>query len=50
VLNVSNVSSHPGKTLVGCSYSLDLAEDPAEESPEAPAESTPASAVDAAPR
>ena len=28
VLNVSNVSSHPGKTLVGCSYSLDLAEDP----------------------
>ena len=50
VLNVSNVSSHPGKTLVGCSYSLDLAEDPAEESPEAPVESTPASAVDAAPR
>lgn len=29
VLNVSNVASHPGKTLVGCSYSLDLAEDPA---------------------
>lgn len=28
VLNVSNVSSHPGKTLVGCSYSLDRAEDP----------------------
>ena len=28
VLNVSNVASHPGKTLVGCSYSLDLAEDP----------------------
>ena len=28
VLNVSNVSSHPGKTLVGCSYSLDLAEEP----------------------
>lgn len=28
VLNVSNVSSHPGKTLAGCSYSLDLAEDP----------------------
>ena len=27
VLNVSNVSSHPGKTLVGCSYSLDLPED-----------------------
>jgi hypothetical protein len=28
VLNVSNVASHPGKTLVGCTYSLDLAEDP----------------------
>jgi hypothetical protein len=28
VLNVSNVASHPGKTLVGCSYSLDRAEDP----------------------
>lgn len=28
VLAVSNVDSHPGKTLVGCSYSLDLAEDP----------------------
>lgn len=28
VLNVSNVSSHPGKTLAGCSYSLDLAEEP----------------------
>ena len=27
VLNVSNVSSHPGKTLAGCSYSLDLPED-----------------------
>nr|WP_298155172.1 hypothetical protein [uncultured Pseudoxanthomonas sp.] len=27
ILNVSNVSSHPGKTLVGCSYSLDLPED-----------------------
>ena len=27
VLNVSNVSSHPGKTLVGCSYSQDLPED-----------------------
>ena len=30
VLNVSNVSSHPGKTLAGCSYSLDLAGDDAE--------------------
>lgn len=33
VLNVSNVSSHPGKTLAGCSYSLDLAEDAAEDDP-----------------
>ena len=23
VINVSNVDSHPGKTLAGCSYSLD---------------------------
>lgn len=44
VLNVSNVASHPGKTLVGCSYSLDLAEDPEE------AASTPPGAdVDATP-
>ncbi|MEO6517497.1 MAG: hypothetical protein ABIO17_00690 [Pseudoxanthomonas sp.] len=35
VLNVSNVASHPGKTLVGCSYSLDLAEDPPEQDPPA---------------
>lgn len=28
ILNVSNVASHPGKTLVGCSYNLDT-EDPA---------------------
>ncbi len=28
VLAVSNVDSHPGKTLVGCSYSLDLQEEP----------------------
>jgi hypothetical protein len=27
VLNVSNVDSHPGKTLVGCSYSLDQDEE-----------------------
>ena len=34
VLNVSNVTSHPGKTLVGCTYSID----PLEEAPaEAPA-------------
>lgn len=31
VLNVSNVTSHPGKTLVGCTYSIDpLEEEPAE--------------------
>lgn len=34
VLNVSNVASHPGKTLVGCTYSID----PLEE--EAPASGT----------
>lgn len=45
VLNVSNVASHPGKTLVGCSYSLDVAEDP-----EAVPEAAPAPNVDAAPR
>lgn len=33
VLNVSNVASHPGKTLVGCAYSLDLLEDPEEPAP-----------------
>ncbi len=31
VLNVSNVASHPGKTLVGCTYSLDRAEEPTSE-------------------
>ena len=45
VLNVSNVASHPGKTLVGCSYSLDLAEDPEEATDAAPKPD-----VDAAPR
>lgn len=35
VLNVSNVASHPGKTLVGCSYSLDLPEEPEEAAPDA---------------
>jgi hypothetical protein len=43
VLAVSNVSSHPGKTLVGCSYSLDRAEDPGEITTPAPP------TVDAAP-
>jgi hypothetical protein len=45
VLNVSNVASHPGKTLVGCSYSLDMAEDPEEATDDAPQPS-----VDAVPR
>jgi len=36
VLNVSNVDSHPGKTLVGCSYSLDLEEEEAPPEPAAP--------------
>jgi hypothetical protein len=44
VLNVSNVSSHPGKTLAGCSYSLDVPEEDEEEdaADQAP---TPAQAV-----
>ncbi|WP_368561863.1 hypothetical protein [Pseudoxanthomonas sp. UTMC 1351] len=33
VLSVSNVTSHPGKTLAGCTYSID----PLEEDPEEPA-------------
>ncbi|MET0718636.1 MAG: hypothetical protein ABWY48_08315 [Pseudoxanthomonas sp.] len=45
VLNVSNVGSHPGKTLVGCSYSLDVAEDPQEG-----ADGATGADVDAAPR
>lgn len=35
ILSVSNVQSHPGKTLAGCTYSLDL---PAEDDVPAPAE------------
>ena len=45
VLNVSNVASHPGKTLVGCSYSLDTVKD-AEEATGA----APQPGADAAPR
>ncbi|AKC87455.1 hypothetical protein [Pseudoxanthomonas suwonensis] len=33
VINVSNVDSHPGKTLAGCSYSLDPPEPEEEEAP-----------------
>lgn len=39
VLNVSNVSSHPGRTLVGCSYIMDTLEEP--EAPPAPAPALP---------
>lgn len=35
VLNVSNVSSHPGKTLVGCSYIMDTLEEEPEAAPAA---------------
>lgn len=37
VLSVSNVQSHPGKTLAGCSYSLDLPEEETPPPSEAPA-------------
>ena len=51
VLNVSNVSSHPGKTLAGCSYSQDLPEDDPEGDAPTPAEGAapaePVPAVDA---
>ena len=43
VISVSNVGSHPGKTLAGCSYSQELLEEP--ETPAAPAgEAAPAPA------
>lgn len=38
VISVSNVGSHPGKTLAGCSYSQELLEEP--ETPAAPAVET----------
>jgi hypothetical protein len=40
VLNVSNVSSHPGKTLAGCSYSQDLPEDDTGDEAQAPAQAS----------
>ena len=40
VLNVSNVSSHPGKTLAGCSYSQDLPEDDTGDEAPAPAQAS----------
>jgi len=38
ILSVSTVASHPGKTLAGCTYSLDLPEE--EPAPTAPAPAT----------
>ena len=49
ILNVSNVSSHPGKTLVGCSYSLDLPEAAPDADADAP-EGAPAPASGGQPR
>ena len=43
VLNVSNVSSHPGRTLVGCSYIMDTLEEP--EAPPAPEPTSPTDAT-----
>ncbi len=43
ILGVSNVKSHPGKTLAGCTYSLDI---PADDEPPPP----PASSVTAPPQ
>lgn len=48
VLSVSNVTSHPGKTLVGCTYSIDPLEE--EEAPSGtPASASPAPAPPPAP-
>jgi hypothetical protein len=44
IVNVSNVTSHPGKTLAGCSYSLDP---PGDEEPAAPAAAPPVVAAPA---
>jgi hypothetical protein len=43
ILSVSTVQSHPGKTLAGCTYSLDLPalDEEEEDAPEAPAGSLP---------
>ena len=42
ILSVSNVKSHPGKTLAGCTYSLDIpAEGEAPAAAPAPAKTTP---------
>ena len=50
ILSVSNVKSHPGKTLAGCTYSLDQpAEGEAPASPVAPTPEAPAEAAKPAP-
>ncbi|WP_141058750.1 hypothetical protein [Stenotrophomonas rhizophila] len=46
ILSLSTVKTHPGKTLAGCTYSLDL---PAEEEAPAPAPTPPAASVNVAP-
>ncbi len=49
ILSLSTVKTHPGKTLAGCTYSLDLPpeEEPAPDAP--PASPTPAGTVNAVP-
>lgn len=49
VLSVSNVTSHPGKTLVGCTYSIDPLEEEAPAEPAAPSPESPASPTPPAP-
>ncbi len=46
ILSLSTVKTHPGRTLAGCTYSLDL---PAEEEAPVPAPTPPAASVNAAP-
>ena len=46
ILSLSTVKTHPGKTLAGCTYSLDL---PAEEEAPVPTPTPPAASVNAAP-
>ncbi|MGH8052824.1 MAG: hypothetical protein ACREP4_02720 [Stenotrophomonas sp.] len=50
ILSVSNVKSHPGKTLAGCTYSLDQpAEGEAPASPATPGSEAPAEVTESAP-
>lgn len=43
ILSLSTVKSHPGKTLAGCTYSLDLPAEPAPATPPKPAATPPGS-------